>query len=92
MGGAALEGAETSVSIIPTNPTNVRMVVETLGYRIKFLAVRETAGFRPMDSHSGAKAINPRGMGTESPSEEALFLYAVAAALVRQLRGPHLST
>jgi hypothetical protein len=34
----------------------------------------------------------PVSYSTESPSEEGFFLYAVAAALVRQLRGPHLST
>jgi hypothetical protein len=42
---------------------------------------------RKPGSHSGAKAINPKGMGTESTSEEAVFLYEVVAALVRQLRG-----
>jgi hypothetical protein len=33
----------------------------------------------PQDrSHSGQKAINPRGLGTESPSKEARFLFSLS--------------
>jgi hypothetical protein len=59
---------------------------------------------RPKENgHSGAKAVNPRGLGTESPKSNKdgdpfraypldPWVPAVAAAFVRQLRGPHLRT
>jgi hypothetical protein len=43
-------------------------------------------------SHSGAKAVNPRGMGTESPFHKSSPSLSIFPVLVRQLRGPHLST
>ena len=59
-------------------------------------------------SYSGGKAVNPRGMGTESPSKKAFFRMdrgeavrvsyhwaapvALAADLVRRLRAPHFRT
>ena len=32
---------------------------------------------RPLNSYSGAKAINPRGLGTESPCKTAYFVSEV---------------